>query len=103
MLRTRTPTASLIAVAIAAGLYAVSIPRSLVDANGNAFNVLEVGWKPRAWLVLLVLQAVFLLAFLAAHPAFAADGWHGSRDDGLAAAKQSGKPVLVVTAWKEKV
>ncbi len=49
------------------------------------------------------LAALLVLALLATHPALAADGWHGSRDDGLAAAKQSGKPVLVVTAWKEKV
>ena len=44
-----------------------------------------------------------LLLLLVAAPAFAADGWHRTRDDGLDAAKQSGKPVLVVTAWKEKV
>ena len=43
-----------------------------------------------------------LLLGLAA-PALAADGWHRTREDGLEAAKQSGKPVLVVTAWKEKV
>ena len=33
----------------------------------------------------------------------APDGWHKSMKDGLAAAKKSGKPVLVVTMWKEKV
>jgi hypothetical protein len=27
------------------------------------------------------------------------DGWHASLADGVAAAKRSGKPVLVVTAW----
>ena len=47
------------------------------------------------------LPTVLLLLFAA--PALAADGWHDSRDEGLAAARQSGKPVLVVTAWKEKV
>jgi len=31
----------------------------------------------------------------------APDGWHRTLDDGLAAAKRSGKPVLVVTAWTD--
>ena len=44
-----------------------------------------------------------LALFLFLSPAWAAAGWHKSRDDGLEAAKQSGKPLLVVTAWKEKV
>ena len=42
--------------------------------------------------------ALLTLALLAAP-----EGWHGSLKDGLAAAKKSGKPVLVVTVWKEKV
>ena len=33
----------------------------------------------------------------------APDGWHRSKADGEGAAKKSGKPVLVVTMWKEKV
>lgn len=49
-----------------------------------------------------LLSLLFPLLFVA-HAALAAEGWHGSRDEGLAAAQQSGKPVLVVTAWKEKV
>lgn len=46
--------------------------------------------------------AAALLA--AAAPLFAAPaGWHTQRDDGLAAARRSGKPVLVVTCWAPKV
>ena len=44
--------------------------------------------------------AVMLLAGVAvARP----EGWHKSMEDGIKAAKKSGKPVLVVTMWKEKV
>jgi len=44
--------------------------------------------------------ALLLLAGVAqARP----EGWHKSMEDGLKAAKKSGKPVLVVTLWKEKV
>ena len=32
-----------------------------------------------------------------------ADGWHASLDDGLEAAKTSGRPLLVVTGWKSGV
>jgi hypothetical protein len=36
--------------------------------------------------------------------AFAApDGWHRSMKDGIAASQKSGRPVLVVTIWPEKV
>ena len=49
-----------------------------------------------------LLRLLPLLLVLAA-PAFAAEGWLRTRDDGLEAAKKSGRPVLVVTAWKEKV
>lgn len=31
------------------------------------------------------------------------EGWHRSLEDGLRAARRSGKPVLVVTAWPEKI
>jgi hypothetical protein len=31
------------------------------------------------------------------------DGWHSSLKDGAAAAKRTGKPVLVVTAWSPGV
>ena len=45
-----------------------------------------------------------LLTLALAGVAFAApDGWHTSMKDGLAAAKKSRKPVLVVTVWREKV
>ena len=44
--------------------------------------------------------AITLLAW----PAGAApEGWHTSMEDGLEAAAKSNKPLLVVTAWKEKV
>ena len=43
-------------------------------------------------------------ALLLATAATAApDGWLTSLEDGLAAAKKSGKPVLVVTAWKKGI
>ena len=32
-----------------------------------------------------------------------AEGWHKSLDDGIEAAKKSGKPLLVVTGWKSGV
>ena len=45
---------------------------------------------------------VALLTF--AVPALAApDGWHRTLEDGQKAARRSGKPLLVVTAWKEGV
>ena len=43
------------------------------------------------------------LALLAGTAHARPDGWHKSMEDGLMAAKKSGKPLLVVTAWKEKV
>ena len=53
----------------------------------------------RPWLILGAL-AVTLAAAL---DASALEGWLRSRDDGLAAAKKSGKPVLVITLWKDGV
>ena len=48
----------------------------------------------------IVVAVVFMLAGIAqARP----EGWHGSMEDGLKAAKKSGKPLLVVTVWKEKL
>ena len=41
------------------------------------------------------------LSVLLSPDASALDGWLKKRDDGLDAAKESGKPVLVVTAWKD--
>ena len=49
-----------------------------------------------------ILAALLLVA--AAAPAGAVpDGWHSSLDDGLKASGRSGKPLLVVTAWREGV
>ena len=45
--------------------------------------------------------AVVLL--LAASAGAAPDGWLASLDGGLDAARRSGKPVLVVTAWKSGI
>lgn len=49
----------------------------------------------------LPLAVVGLL--LLASSASALDGWLSSRDEGLEAAAKSGKPVLVVTIWKDGV
>lgn len=44
-----------------------------------------------------------LAASLPALPALASpEGWHRTLDDGLKAAKKSGKPVLMVTAWSNE-
>jgi hypothetical protein len=43
------------------------------------------------------------LGVLAAAALARPDGWHRTMEDGLKAAKKSGKPVLVVTIWKEKL
>jgi hypothetical protein len=40
---------------------------------------------------------------LSALASAAPSGWHRTLDDGLSAARKNGKPVLVVTIWKEKV
>ncbi len=45
------------------------------------------------------LAGLVLAASAAALPA----GWHKSMDDGLEAAAKSGRPLLVVTAWKSGV
>ena len=47
--------------------------------------------------------AVLGLALLGALPAAGeVEGWHRTMDDGLEAAKKSGKPLLVVTLWSPK-
>ena len=53
------------------------------------------------WIILpaALLAVVLLLPTAQGAP----DGWHRSIEDGITAAKKSGRPVLVVTAWKEKV
>ena len=53
----------------------------------------------RPWLFLGTLA----LTLAAALEASALEGWLRSRDDGLAAAQKSGKPVLVITLWKDGV
>ena len=45
----------------------------------------------------LAAAAALPLAALAAP-----EGWHRTLDDGLKAAKRSGKPVLVATAWNNE-
>ncbi len=54
-------------------------------------------------IVRLFALSLLALAWLAAPAAAAPEGWHTSMKDGLEAAKKSGRPLLVVTAWKEKV
>ncbi|MDJ0523550.1 MAG: hypothetical protein QNJ90_15885 [Planctomycetota bacterium] len=58
-------------VAIAAALYAVFMPLSLIAARAVDFNVLQVGWDSGEWLRFLLLQAVFLVPFLCAALAIA--------------------------------
>lgn len=47
--------------------------------------------------------ALVLAGLLAAPSALALDGWLRSRDAGLEAAAKSGKPLLVVTIWPDRV
>lgn len=49
------------------------------------------------------MRPLFLLALLAGAALAAPEGWHRTKKEGEAAALKSGKPVLVVTLWKEKV
>jgi hypothetical protein len=50
------------------------------------------------------IASVALAGLALAAPSWAApEGWHESIDDGLEAAAKSGKPLLVVTAWKSGV
>ena len=42
------------------------------------------------------------LALLVGVATAAPDGWHRTMEEGLQAAKKSGKPVLVVTAWSNE-
>jgi len=42
--------------------------------------------------------AIALLASAAAAP----EGWHEKLEDGLKAAKRSGRPVLVITTWTDQ-
>jgi hypothetical protein len=47
----------------------------------------------------LILAGVLL--FGAGAALAAPDGWHRTLEDGQEAARRSGKPILVVTAWRE--
>ncbi|MHC4547475.1 MAG: hypothetical protein ACYTEZ_01750 [Planctomycetota bacterium] len=50
------------------------------------------------------MRAICAMTLVLAGAALAAPrGWHRTKKDGEAAAKKSGKPVLVVTMWQEKV
>ena len=49
--------------------------------------------------ILVGAAALLLVTAAGAAP----DGWSASLEDGLAAAKKSGKPVLVITLWKDGV
>lgn len=52
---------------------------------------------PRVFFLALVLFA------LAAPTSAAPDGWHGSLKDGIEASAKSGKPMLLITAWKRRL
>ncbi len=47
--------------------------------------------------------ALLVLGALASTASAIPEGWHKSMDDGLKAARASGKPLLVVTLWKDGV
>lgn len=49
------------------------------------------------------MRTLAVLSLLSAAAAASPQGWHRSKDDGIEAARKSGKPVLVVTLWKEGV
>jgi hypothetical protein len=49
------------------------------------------------------IRTLFCLALLASAALAVPEGWHASLDDGRKAARQSGKPILVVTAWAPNI
>jgi len=49
------------------------------------------------------MRTLALITLLGGVAVAAPDGWHSKLKEGVAAAKKSGKPVFVVTMWKEKV
>ena len=68
--------------------------RKVVDA----MDPKETWWPTRRYNNAMRALAILMLA----GAAFAApEGWHTSMKDGLAAAKKSRKPMLVVTLWKD--
>ena len=52
---------------------------------------------------LLALPLVLELLLHSAVGLAGPEGWHESLDDGLAAARKSGKPLLVITTWKDGI
>jgi len=48
------------------------------------------------------MRAVSVITLLAGAALAAPQGWHRTKKEGEASALKSGKPVLVVTIWKEK-
>ena len=44
--------------------------------------------------------ALLALGSFATSSSAAPEGWHASLKDGVAAAEKSGKPILLITAWK---
>jgi hypothetical protein len=54
------------------------------------------------WRLTASLLALGALAFAGSALAIP-EGWHKSMEDGLEAAAKSGKPLLVVTGWKDGV
>ncbi len=51
----------------------------------------------------LLLSLASVAALFTASRALAREGWHRSPDDAVAASRTSGKPILLVTCWKDGV
>ena len=49
------------------------------------------------------MRPLSVIALLAGAALAAPQGWHRTKKEGQGAALKSGKPVLVVTIWQEKV
>jgi hypothetical protein len=49
------------------------------------------------------MRTLSAIALMAGAVLAAPEGWHRTKKEGEGAAARSGKPVLVVTIWKEKV
>ena len=58
---------------------------------------------PRTILTEVRMRPLSVIALLAGATLAAPQGWHRTKKEGKAAALKSGKPVLVVTIWKEEV
>ncbi len=53
--------------------------------------------------ILSTLALGAVVAFAATASLSADESWHANLEEGVAAARKSGKPVLVVTAWKSGI